>query len=440
MKIKRILLCVIALTLAVMLVACNNANSSEEQDINTKTEENPVSTQEEPAIEELDAIAEPVSDSTVFDMSAPENEWVPSTQVLLSTVEVDDIILVGGYGWRVLDKQDGKVLVLSEKIVTTLQFRTKVPGMDDLDYIIRWENSPFRDYLNTTFYNETFNAREKEMIVETLIKTESHPWFGASGGNDTHDKLFLLSYEEVVQYFGDSGQFGGEPLALDADRWADRFQAVYVDDEYNAARIAQDIETDEPFLWWLRSPGYSLEAAHITDDGKIYMGLHYNEHLYMIAGGIRPAMWLSTGPEEQAVVHLISPLRYVETDMVIEAIGKNTGEISEDEYIELMNGLSADFRNNIGKTIRFEGNFTSYGDFHAVVRFTTMCCGPDGGIGFLIVWDGDLPKRLDTVEITGTFALNELFGDTFQTIEVSSMELIDAPQIGVPRHLRYYGD
>jgi hypothetical protein len=32
------------------------------------------------------------------------------------------------------------------------------------------------------------------------------PGVTVSGGNDTTDKIFILSIEEVVQYFGDSGQ------------------------------------------------------------------------------------------------------------------------------------------------------------------------------------------------------------------------------------------
>jgi len=206
----------------------------------------------------------------------------------ISSVEIGDRVRFGGHDWSILDIQDGKALILSDKALSERRFRTSVPRVVVEDPTITWETSSFRRYLNGTFYENTFTSDEKKLIVETKIVTNSNPWFGARGGNDTMDKIFLLSYEEVVKYFGDSGQLDEVPEQLPAGRR----EAAYIDDQYNELRIVKNIETGLPSLWWLRSPGYSLEAAHIRNDGRIYMGMHYNEHLYTIFGGIRPALWL----------------------------------------------------------------------------------------------------------------------------------------------------
>jgi len=207
----------------------------------------------------------------------------------MDSIEEGDLIRFGGHDWRILDIQDGKALILSDKILSERRFRTSVPRVVAQDPHITWEISPFRRYLNETFYEETFIEDEKILIVETQITTNSNLWFGASGGNDTIDKVFLLSVEEVVNYFGDSGQLNDVPDMMNPGRR----EASYIDDQYNEVRIAENNETGIASLWWLRSPGYSLEASHVLHDGRIYMGLHYNEHLYTIFGGIRPALWLS---------------------------------------------------------------------------------------------------------------------------------------------------
>ena len=97
--------------------------------------------------------------------------------------------------------QDGNALVVSEKLVG---FRSYSSGYNSDE---TWETCILRGYLNGEFYDETFSYAEKELIAETTVITNSNPYCGTDGGNDTNDKIFLLSIEEVVRYFGDSGQY-----------------------------------------------------------------------------------------------------------------------------------------------------------------------------------------------------------------------------------------
>ena len=187
----------------------------------------------------------------------------------LSTAEVGDKVQLGDHSWKVLDMQNDRALVLCEVVTELRQYNKTF-----ID--VTWETSTLRQYLNGEFYDR-FNNEEKNHIAETIVHTSVNPWFNTKGGKETRDRLFLLSLDEVVRYFGDSGWLSGNSSG-----------ARRIDDEFSAARIAKDPD-DTDSWWWLRSPGfYGLNAAYVNSDGWIYVDGN-NVNLY---GGIRPAMWL----------------------------------------------------------------------------------------------------------------------------------------------------
>ena len=109
----------------------------------------------------------------------------------------------GGYDWYVLEKQDGKMLLLTEKIIGRRAYHNRVEN-------ITWETCDMRKYLNGEFYN-SFNETDRKRIVEVMNDNPANPWYGTSGGNSTTDKIYLLSIAEVVKYFGDSGLCENRP-------------------------------------------------------------------------------------------------------------------------------------------------------------------------------------------------------------------------------------
>jgi len=143
-----------------------------------------------------------------------------SIQGLNSQTAIGDIVSADGYDWLVLDVQDGKALIISEDIIGIKSF---YDGFDSTN----WETSNIREYLNGEFYDGLSSAL-KTVIVETQVSTPDNPWFGTSGGGDTIDRIFLLSLQEVVQYFGDSGSL---------ENWDGN--SYYIDDEYNTSRQAK---------------------------------------------------------------------------------------------------------------------------------------------------------------------------------------------------------
>jgi hypothetical protein len=176
-------------------------------------------------------------------------ETIPTAESIYG-VALDDILHFGGYDWRVLDVHDGRALILSDRIITRQRYCSR--------YAI-WETSEIREWLNGSFYENTFSAEESVRIAESRIANNDNPWFETPGGADTTDKIFLLSVEEVVKYFGDSGRLGGyRPPGV-----------MSVDDQYNFARIAYDFD-GEAIWWWLRSPGFFPHvAAGVNANGRL---------------------------------------------------------------------------------------------------------------------------------------------------------------------------
>ena len=188
------------------------------------------------------------------------------------TARAGGILRLGGYDWRVLDVKDDMLLILSDKIIARKAYGTTS----------KWEACELRRYLNGPFYDETFTAEEKALIAETRLAAKAGPLYGAAFGADSADRVFLLSVEEVVRYFGDSGQL--------ADG------RVYIDDAYSPARVARDNTNGAASWWYLRSPGGPDElAVCVGDDGGVYVAGHGITVGKAGAGGVRPALWLRLG-------------------------------------------------------------------------------------------------------------------------------------------------
>jgi hypothetical protein len=186
----------------------------------------------------------------------------------------DRLMRHGDYNWRVLDIQESRILVLSDKIIEPQPFHNKSEP-------VTWAESDLRRYLNETFL-KTFSEAEKSRMIESKITTSNNPWFGTGGGSNTTDKVFLLSVNEVVKYFGDSRQL----------RNKNRNTKYFISDKFNYVR--KTVDKDENFLcWWLRTPGNSSTfISSVTADGRIVVSGDFANRNNALSGGVRPAIWL----------------------------------------------------------------------------------------------------------------------------------------------------
>ena len=192
--------------------------------------------------------------------------------------ERDGLIEFGGILWRVLDERDDKKLMISEYV---LDFRTYHDDFVD----VTWEHSDIRRWLNHDFYRQ-FTTAERTQIIEVEVVNDDNLWEPRTpGGRDTMDKIFLLSVEEVVRYFGDSGELA-RPRSRDdfQDGWG-----FY--DEFDDNRKARLKDSDFAAPWWLRSPGsVSVFAAFVDSDGSVFVNSPVGVDNEI---GVRPALWIS---------------------------------------------------------------------------------------------------------------------------------------------------
>lgn len=183
-------------------------------------------------------------------------------------------IRFGPHDWLVLETRDDKMLLLSQKIIELGKYHDAYEG-------ITWANSTIRKYLNGCFL-DSFGQPEKSRILETSIENNNNPWCCTNGGLPTSDNIFLLSLEETIKYFGDSGQ-----LSNPIDKY-------FIDDAFNASRKATT-PSNLPARWFLRTPGNSADfVSVVTNDGKICVtgdfACRASTELFSV--GIRPAMWI----------------------------------------------------------------------------------------------------------------------------------------------------
>ena len=164
--------------------------------------------------------------------------------------------------WRVLQSENGEAFLLSDVILDKQLY-------NENDKYVTWEKSSLRAWLNKKFIKRAFIDEEREKINITEIVNQDNPVYGTEGGNNTFDKIFLLSLSEVSEQQDDE-KYG------------------FSDDEMRACENSDF--SKNVYWWWLRSPGYySLSAAGVGSDGWVDDD-GYSVHRY---DGVRPALHLN---------------------------------------------------------------------------------------------------------------------------------------------------
>ncbi|MCR5150245.1 MAG: DUF6273 domain-containing protein [Clostridiales bacterium] len=172
--------------------------------------------------------------------------------------------------WRVLEVKDGKALIISEKALDCQEYNTEYTS-------VTWETCSLRKWLNETFINEAFNKGEQTILAETKVTADANPSYSTSPGNETKDKVFLLSINEAKKYFSSDDDRMCVPTAYAIK------QGAYTSSSYTKGGKAT-------CWWWLRSPGYDTNyAARVNYDGDIY-NLGYR--VYTSYDCVRPVLWI----------------------------------------------------------------------------------------------------------------------------------------------------
>lgn len=221
------------------------------------------------------------------EMSSEEiNIEAGSDMATEETVNIGDIIVFGEYEqddnadngqepieWIVLDRDGDMLFLISRYAIENQPYHNK-------DEEVTWENCSLRFWLNDNFYYTAFSEQEREQIV--TVTNYNHDasildgeWkmeyfeYQGDGGNNTEDKVFLLSGEQVKEYFntgyGPGWYQQSDELCVKPTEYAIG-KGVYVANEENNA---------EKYVgycsWWIRTPGYLQdEALFVCLNGALY--------------------------------------------------------------------------------------------------------------------------------------------------------------------------
>ena len=231
--------------------------------------------------------------------------------VELKRAEVGDIVQMGTYEqdgdaetedpicWDVLDKDGDAVLLISHDVIAYQRF-------SDSRKCVIWEDSEIRSWLNQEFYEEAFDEAEQASIRETTLENPSTVGFAAhvdpSGDvqvresrPDTKDKIFLLSWKEAEQYYGnrltDASGLGRRPSRAVLQKRKAIFTDLIIEElpaMYPYSRHLPD--GTERLPWMLRSTGMKDYTIFVIGyEGK------WDQDYPDSYNGVRPVMWVNVG-------------------------------------------------------------------------------------------------------------------------------------------------
>ncbi len=186
--------------------------------------------------------------------------------------------------WLVLARDGNKALLISRYGLDTQPYNKKKTN-------VTWEECTLRTWLNGTFMNKAFTTNEQTGILLTNVDNSSsqgYSGWSTSGGNNTQDKIFLLSYAEAKQYMDVTYDDNKNMKSRVAPTAYAKKQGVHTSGNYKTA------DGDESgWWWWLRSSGrIQSNAALVYFDGSL-------TYYYVTYGSacVRPALWVNIEAE-----------------------------------------------------------------------------------------------------------------------------------------------
>lgn len=197
----------------------------------------------------------------------------------------------GGYNtnpikWRVLENANGQLFLLSDQNLDVFQYHTDRES-------VTWEKSTMRswlngygaseniggdsgtDYTSDNFIGTAFSEKEQGAIADTTVVNDNNPTYGTEGGENTNDKIFLLSIAEAQNssYFADNSSRIATNTAYVAGGGKIGLSSMY--------------GVGKADNWWLRSPGVDDDiAAYVNDNGGVRS---FGPNVDFVITAVRPA-------------------------------------------------------------------------------------------------------------------------------------------------------
>ena len=138
-----------------------------------------------------------------------ENVFAQMNLAELPYIKEGDDFFFGGLGryrWNVLSINNEYIyaILCNQDKLKYKKFYDRDSTSDRLVYNntdspVTWETCTLRKWLNESFI-ERFSDKERELLAPTKLNNRNNPYYGTSGGNDTVDKVFCLSIDELKYY------------------------------------------------------------------------------------------------------------------------------------------------------------------------------------------------------------------------------------------------
>lgn len=184
--------------------------------------------------------------------------------------------------WLVLARNGNNALLISRYALDAQPYNKDHTS-------VTWETCTLRTWLNGTFYNKAFSSAEQAAILTTNVdnsKNQCYSGWSTSGGNNTQDKVFLLSYAEANKYFGVEYWKNNEAKVNLQSRVAPTAYAIAQGADTSSSKTADGTDAG---WWWLRSPAYNTyRVAMVSSDGSLN-GSRVDDD----SGSVRPALWVN---------------------------------------------------------------------------------------------------------------------------------------------------
>ena len=213
--------------------------------------------------------------------------------------------------WQILEITDKAALLLSEYVLEQYTYH-------DQKEDITWEWSNVRSYLNgfgsahnknginhenKGFIDVAFTAEERKQIK---LVTNTNPGYGETpAGNDTEDRVFLLTNDDIRKYFPNnkSRLASPTPYAIHPPTSSGRKnlrtceEACSGDDSCNCKEGTDKSDGTSVqmcsnahcvSIWWTRTPGRSLSHAF----GLCLDAILYSSSVQVGDRGLRPALYV----------------------------------------------------------------------------------------------------------------------------------------------------
>ena len=168
--------------------------------------------------------------------------------------------------WRVLNRKGNDALLLADVALDDQEYNTNYTSVTwETSSMRSWlngygasSNQPKTDYSKKNFINSAFTSAQRSAIKTTSVVNDNNITYGTAGGNNTSDKVFLLSESEVYNTDTAAGYgFVKSYSTYDEARRSRCSTYAYAMGTWRNANTSYRGN----IWWWLRSPGYFSGSA-----------------------------------------------------------------------------------------------------------------------------------------------------------------------------------